>query len=305
MRMTSRGWTVAALVVAASLLALTLYALQPRTPALTKFACPLQIEERARHPGMVWIAPGTIEMGSDVYPEEAKRSVTVAGFWMDRTEVTNAEFEAFVRATNYVSVAERDGKRGAAVFVVPSGNADLSSAASWWRYVEGANWRHPGGPDTSIDGRENFPVIAVAYEDALAYAKWKGRRLPTEAEWERAARAGASTLPEHEQPKDANTWQGVFPLINTGEDGFTGIAPVGCFKPNAFGLHDMIGNVWELTSDTFEGHTPNARVIKGGSFLCAPNYCLRYRPAARQPQEEDLGASHVGFRTVLSAPGPD
>lgn len=253
---------------------------------------------------MVWIPPGTVEMGSDVYPEETRRTETVAGFWMDRTEVTNAEFDAFVRATNYVTVAERAAKKGAAVFVVPSGTVDLSSAASWWRYIEGANWRHPGGPDTSIEGRDHFPVVAIAYEDAHAYAKWKGRRLPTEAEWERAARAGAPTLPEREQPKDANTWQGVFPLIDTAEDGFTGIAPVGCFKPNALGLHDMIGNVWELTTDEYAGQPPSARVIKGGSFLCAPNYCLRYRPAARQPQEDDLGTSHVGFRTVLDAPAP-
>lgn len=305
MRMTSSGWTVAAVVAAAAALALTLYALQPGTPALITLACPLQIEERAKHPGMVWIPPGTVEMGSDVYPEEIKRSAAVAGFWMDRTEVTNAAFAAFIRATNYVTVAERAGKKGAAVFVVPSGDVDLSSAASWWRYVEGANWRHPGGPDTSIDGREHFPVVALAYEDALAFASWKGRRLPTEAEWEHAARAGALTLPDREQPKDANTWQGVFPLIDSAEDGFAGIAPVGCFKSNAFGLHDMIGNVWELTSDEYAGHPSKARVIKGGSFLCAPNYCLRYRPAARQPQEDDLGTSHVGFRTVLDAVGPN
>jgi formylglycine-generating enzyme required for sulfatase activity len=253
---------------------------------------------------MVWIPAGTVAMGSDVYPEETRRSVAVTGFWIDRTEVTNAEFATFVKATNYVTVAERPGKAGAAVFVMPSGNADLSTAASWWRYVEGANWRHPGGADTSIEGRDQFPVVAITLEDAEAYAKWKGRRLPTEAEWEHAARAGAATLPEHEQPKDANTWQGVFPLIDTAEDGFTGIAPVGCFKPNAFGLHDMIGNVWEFTADAYEHQAPPAHVIKGGSFLCAANYCLRYRPAARQPQEDGLGTSHVGFRTVLDAPGP-
>lgn len=295
--------TLAAIAVAATLLAITIYYISRPAPPVTA-SCPLQIEERARHPGMVWIPPGTVEMGSDVYPEETRRSETLAGFWMDRTEVTNAEFDTFVRATNHVTVAERAAKKGAAVFVVPSGTVDLSSAASWWRYVEGANWRHPGGPDTSIDGREHFPVVAIAYEDARAYAKWKGRRLPTEAEWERAACAGAPTLPEREQPKDANTWQGVFPLIDTAEDGFTGIAPVGCFKPNGFGLHDMIGNVWELTADAYAGHTPSARVIKGGSFLCAPNYCIRYRSAARQPQEDDLGTSHVGFRTVLDAPAP-
>lgn len=255
--------------------------------------------------GMVWIPPGTFEMGSEFYPEEAPiRSVMVHGFWMDRTEVTNREFAEFVAATHYVTAAERPGKPGAAVFVVPTGNVDLSSAAAWWRYATGANWRHPGGSGTSIEGREDYPVVAIAYEDALAYAKWKGRDLPSESQWERAARAGAASLPEHEQPKSANTWQGVFPIIDTAEDGFSGIAPVGCFKPNAFGLYDMIGNVWELTSDVYASHTPAARVIKGGSFLCAPNYCRRYRPAARQPQEEDLGTSHTGFRTILVAPGP-
>jgi formylglycine-generating enzyme required for sulfatase activity len=254
---------------------------------------------------MVWVPAGTVAMGADVYPEETRRTATVNGFWIDRTEVTNGEFAAFVRATNYVTVAERKDSKGAAVFVLPSGNTDLSSAANWWRYVEGANWRHPGGPDTSIEGREHFPVVAIALEDARAYAKWKGRRLPTEAEWEHGARAGAAQLPEREQPKDANTWQGVFPIIDTAEDGFTGIAPVGCFKPNAFGLHDMIGNVWEFTADTYENQTPPAHVIKGGSFLCAPNYCLRYRPAARQPQEDGLGTSHVGFRTVLDASPPN
>jgi formylglycine-generating enzyme required for sulfatase activity len=302
--MTSLGWTLVAAITAAALLALTIAFLPQRSVPIT-LACPLQIEERAQHPGMVWVPAGAIEMGSDVYPEETRRNANVAGFWMDRTEVTNADFAAFVRATNYVTVAERPGKKGAAVFVMPSGDANLSSVAAWWRYVEGANWRHPGGPDTSIEGRENFPVVAVTLEDAAAYAKWKGRRLPTEAEWERAARAGAAQLPEREQPKDANTWQGVFPIIDTAEDGFTGIAPVGCFKPNAFGVHDMIGNVWELTADTFESHAPAAHVIKGGSFLCAPNYCLRYRPAARQPQEDGLGTSHIGFRTVLEAPGPN
>jgi formylglycine-generating enzyme required for sulfatase activity len=303
--MTSWRWTLAAAITSAILLAVTIYIFtRPASPPIT-LACPLQTEERAQHPGMAWIPAGTVAMGSDVYPEETHRTATVAGFWIDRTEVTNAAFAEFVRATNYVTVAERPGRQGAAVFVLPSGNADLSTAASWWRYVEGANWRHPGGPDTSIEGRENFPVVAIAYEDAAAYAKWKGRTLPTEAQWEHAARAGAAQLPEREQPKNANTWQGVFPIIDTAEDGFTGIAPVGCFKPNAYGLHDTIGNVWELTADAYEGNATPAHVIKGGSFLCAPNYCLRYRPAARQPQEDGLGSSHVGFRTVLDAPGAD
>lgn len=286
------------------LVAVTLYVVFADDEAKPiRLACPLQSEERAQHPGMVWVPPGTFEMGGDVYPEEGpRRTVSVDGFWMDRTEVTNADFAAFVKATNYVTVAERETNPGAAVFVMPSGDADLSTAASWWSYVKGANWKHPGGPDTSIDDRDAFPVTALAYEDVAAYAKWKGRDLPTEAQWEWAARAGKPETTD--QPKEANTWQGVFPLINTGEDGFEGVAPVGCFKPNAYGLHDMMGNVWEWTSDAYDAQTPRARVIKGGSYLCAPNYCLRYRPAARQRQEEDLGTTHLGFRTVLNAPGP-
>lgn len=254
---------------------------------------------------MVWVPAGTFQMGSRFYPEEVPpHPVTVQGFWMDRTEVTNRQFQEFVQATNYVTTAERPGKKGSAVFVVPPPGANLSDVSSWWTYVEGANWRHPEGPETDLTGRDDFPVVAISYEDALAYAKWKGRELPNEAQWERAARAGDDALPDSEQPRDANTWQGVFPRIDTSDDGFAGIAPVGCFKANAFGLHDMIGNVWELTSDVFAGSTPPARVIKGGSFLCAKNFCMRYRPAARQPQEEDLGTNHVGFRTILVAPGP-
>ncbi len=274
--------------------------LWPRRPPAT-LAC-LTDAPPSPHPGMVWIPPGTFEMGGEVYPEEGpRRAVAVDGFWMDRTEVTNAAFAEFVRATNYVTAAERRNA-GAAVFVMPGGNADLSTMASWWRLTEGANWKHPAGPATSIDGRDHFPVVDLAYEDIAAYAKWKGRALPTEEQWEWAARAGEKTAPEHEQPKDANTWQGVFPVIDTAEDGFAGIAPVGCYKPNAFGLHDMIGNVWEWTADAYDAEEPKGRVIKGGSYLCAPNYCLRYRPAARQRQEDDLGASHLGFRTVLAAP---
>jgi formylglycine-generating enzyme len=285
--------------------ALAVYFFTQPHPAPATLACPLPIDERAPHPGMVWVPGGAFEMGDDVYPEEApRRSVTVAGFWMDRTEVTNAEFAQFVRATTYLTVAERPGGEGAAVFVMPAGGAALSGAASWWRFVEGANWRHPGGPGTSIEGREHFPVVALTAEDVAAYAKWKGRTLPTEAQWEWAARAGAPSTDDHPQPKEANTWQGIFPLANTSEDGFAGISPVGCFKPNAFGLHDMIGNVWEWTADAYAGRAPKSRVIKGGSYLCAPNYCLRYRPAARQPQEEGLGTSHLGFRTVLNAAGP-
>ena len=265
-------------------------------------ACPLPPSTQARA-GMVFVPARTFEMGDTVYAEEGPtRTVTVGGFWMDRTEVTNAEFAAFVKATGHVTTAEQPGRKGAAVFVMPSGSANLSSLTSWWRYVEGANWRQPGGPETSIEGRENYPVVAISFEDAQAYARWKGRKLPTEEQWERASLGSRTTPPEHEQPRGANTWQGMFPLIDTAEDGHAGISPVGCFQPNDLGLHDMIGNVWELTATTYAGHAPKAQVIKGGSFLCAPNYCMRYRPGARQPQEFDLGTSHVGFRTILEEP---
>jgi formylglycine-generating enzyme required for sulfatase activity len=257
---------------------------------------------------MVWVPGGTFEMGDDVYPEEGPlRTVTVKGFWIDRNEVTNAEFGEFVSATGYVTLAERTGARdarnGAAVFVVPGTNADLSTPAAWWHERQDADWRHPGGGDTSIAGRDHFPVVALALADVEAYAKWKGRDLPTEAEWEWAARAGAPHTDDRPPAKSANTWQGVFPIIDSADDGFAGVAPVGCYSANAFGLHDMIGNVWEWTADTYEAE-PNARVIKGGSYLCASNYCLRYRPGARQGQADDLPSSHLGFRTVLHGPGP-
>lgn len=290
------------------------------------------------HPGMVWVAGGSFELGDVVYPEEQPlRRTTVTGFWMDRTEVTNQQFAAFVRATGYITVAERAidpalqsrlppemRQPGAVVFVMPNEISGRSSLTQWWRYLPGAQWRHPGGPGTGIGDRDSFPVVAVTFEDASAYARWKGRELPTEAEWEWAARAGQHQAGrDHGQPKQANTWQGLFPVVNSSEDGFKGLAPAGCYPPNALGLFDMIGNVWELTADAYRpSHleplaalsdpTPAApstgsagqRVIKGGSFLCAPNYCMRYRSGSRQPQDDDLGASHLGFRTVLRAPGP-
>lgn len=266
------------------------------------------------HPGMVRVEGGTFMMGDTLYPEEGPlREVSVETFWMDRTEVTNAEFAAFVAATGYVTVAERPvdtarhpglppemQKPGAVVFVMPNDVSGTGDISQWWQYIPGANWRHPGGPDTSIEARDHFPVTAIAYEDAQAYAAWKGRVLPTEAQWEWAAReAKADAPPPRAQPREANTWQGLFPVANNAEDGFVGIAPVGCFEPNALGLYDMIGNLWEWTVDEYET-VPGARVIKGGSWLCAPNYCLRYRPGARQPQEADLATTHLGFRTVLA-----
>ena len=289
-------------------------------------------------PGMVWVPGGVFEFGDTVYPEELPvRKTSVAGFWMDRTEVTNAEFSAFVKATSYVTDAERGPdprtlaglspemrKPGAVVFVMPKDVDTQGNATQWWRYVPGASWRHPGGPATSIDAHEAFPVVTVTYADARAYARWKGRALPSEAQWEWAARAGQKqAAKDHAQPAAANTWQGIFPVVNSGEDGFLGLAPVGCYAPNALGLFDMIGNVWELTSDAYRPDHASAdaappdqvplgmgsasvaqRVIKGGSYLCSPDYCMRYRSGARQPQDDDLGASHLGFRTVLLAPGP-
>ena len=311
----------------------------PSTAGPEKLSCALPAID-SKHPGMVWVPAGSFDFGDQVYPEEGPiRHTSVQGFWMERTEVTNRAFEAFVKATAYVTVAERPVDRqkhpqlppdmqqpGAVVFVMPEDLAQSSAAAPWWRYTPGANWQHPGGPQTSIVGKGDFPVVAVTFEDAQAYARWRGHVLPTEAQWEWAARAGSprTTLQvaAHEQPQDANTWQGLFPLVNSGKDGFIGLAPVACFAPNAFGLYDMIGNVWELTQDVFKpshedlaalakpeqvpsvlnGVAARQRVIKGGSYLCAPNYCMRYRAGARQGQDEDLAVGHLGFRTVLNVP---
>lgn len=287
------------------------------------------------HPGMVWVPGGTFQMGDTVYGEEGPIvTASVNGFWMDTHEVTNAEFAAFVKATGYVTQAEKpvDTKLhpglppdmqqpGAMVFVMPEKIDNLQNIAQWWQYRPGTDWRHPGGPGTSIAGHEHYPVVAITHEDALAYARWKGRSLPTEREWEWAARAGQTKAgQDHDQPKNANTWQGIFPVVNSEDDGYLGLAPAGCYAPNAYGLYDMFGNVWEWTADVFTARhttaepsqmgemrapeTGKSYVIKGGSFLCARNYCMRYRSGAREPQEADLAASHLGFRTVLRAPGP-
>src|SRR5258708_5800629 len=270
--------------------------------------------DRNRHHGMVFIPAGDFAFGDNVYPGEGPIvNAHVDGFWMESHEITNGEFARFVASTHYVTNAEKPVDRqrhpdlsgemlmpGAVVFMVPpelNGREDISQ---WWHYTPGASWRHPGGPGTTVEGRDNYPVVAVTYNDALAYARWKHHALPTEREWEWAARGGESAKPDHEQPRDANTWQGVFPIIDTGDDRFKGLAPAGCFQANRYGLYDMIGNVWEWTSDPF---APNHReagpdstpqrgeavsyVIKGGSFLCAQNYCFRYRAGAREPQEAD------------------
>jgi len=294
--------------------------------------------------GMAFVSGGSFTMGSDrERPEERfSHSVKVDGFWIDRHEVTNAQFAEFVTATGYVTLAERglDPKPhpgmealsapGSVTFIQPTKLGRGGDLTQWWQYVKGANWREPEGPGSSIKGKENHPVVHVAYEDAIAYAKWKGHDLPTEAQWEYAARGGTEIGEDWSQAFDkdgkpiANSWQGIFPVYNTEADGYAGTAPVGCFSPNGYGLYDMIGNVWELTSDWYvPAHTREAalnpggpsllevrvavgqspsKVIKGGSYLCAHNFCSRYRATARQPQEVDLSAGHLGFRTVLNAP---
>ncbi len=283
--------------------------------------------------GMVKVPGGTFAQGDTVYPEEGPvAAARVRPFWIDAHEVTNAQFAAFVAATGYVTQAERPVdpathpglagdmlKPGAMVFFMPRRIEGMQDISQWWRYIPGANWRHPAGPGSGIVGRDNFPAVEVTYADALAYAHWLHRDLPTEAEWTWAARAGhAQAGDDHDQPRDANTWQGIFPVLNSGDDGFVGLAPAGCYPPNAFGLYDMFGNVWELTADLYKPHPGDAPdpeqmpargaavqyTIKGGSFLCAPNYCMRYRSGARQPQEADLASSHLGFRTVLRTGEP-
>lgn len=243
-------------------------------------------------------------------PEErAGGEARVTAFDIDAHEVTNEQFAAFVAETGYETVAERSGPDGR-----PLGAAVFTRGSGQWRIDPAANWRHPEGVTSSIEGRERYPVVAVAYEDALAYARWAGRRLPSEAEWEWAAR-GAAPAPSNinaearnaEGRPIANFWQGMFPFTDDGEDGFTGLAPVGCFPANASGIHDMIGNVWEWTatpfdnatvSDVSRGGAVQAYVLKGGSNLCADNFCSRFRSGSRQPGDAQLGMSHIGFRTV-------
>jgi formylglycine-generating enzyme required for sulfatase activity len=313
--------TVVAVLVAGSAVAVGGLLHRPPAPGGGRSACLAPGADGEG--GEVWIPAGAYRMGSDGgagrFAEETdRREVSVDGFWIDRTEVTNAQFAAFVAATGYVTVAERslpgpDGQAvepGAAVFVPPANVRDLVDITQWWRFVPGADWRHPQGPGSSIDGRDHHPVTQIAYEDAAAYAAWAGRALPSEAQWEWAARAGADdeNWDEPRRPDGtwrANTWQGIFPVSNGGEDGYRATAPVGCFPPNARGLRDMVGNVWEWTSDLYQATGaggPPQHVIKGGSYLCAPNYCARYRPTARQPADADLGTSHIGFRTIRTKP---
>jgi formylglycine-generating enzyme required for sulfatase activity len=305
---------------------------------------------------MVRVPGGAFRMGSDVHyaEERPSRTVRVDGFWMQRYAVTNADFARFVNETGYVTLAEKPldpvlypgalpelAVPGALVFRMTSGPVDTSDLRNWWQYVPGARWDRPEGPGSDINARHDHPVVHVAFEDAQAYAAWAGRSLPTEAEWEYAARGGldGAAFVWGDEPVPAgvhraNTWQGPFPWRNFESDGWTGTAPVGSYEPNGYGLYNMAGNVWEWTLDWY-GVAPDApakdgapvksccvpsnprgapiessydprqarvriprKVVKGGSFLCAPSYCRRYRPAARQPQMVDSAMSHIGFRCV-------
>ena len=306
--------------------------------------------------GMVWIPGGEFIMGSNhesAGPAEMnEHKVKVFSFWMDETEVTNAEFKEFVDATGYVTVAERPIdweemkkqlppntpkpddevlKPGSLVFTPPPNAVSLHDYSQWWSWVHGADWKHPKGPNSSIEGKDNYPVVHIAYEDAEAYAKWAGKRLPTEAEWEFASRGGNENHPfawgDELTPDNkylANFFQGDFPHNNTSKDGFDNAAPVKTFSPNDYGLYDMIGNVWEWRTD-FYNHNSNEhmnhnkvevdpkgpdtsydpsepfamkRVIKGGSYLCSDQYCSNYRPSARMATSTDSGQEHLGFRCV-------
>ena len=311
----------------------------------------------AKVKGMRWIPSGGFRMGSeDFYAEEAPvHSVELDGFWIDEHPVTVAEFRRFTKATGYVTAAERSPDPrdypdadpellvpGSLVFQRIAGPVDLRDASNWWAWVPGAFWRRPEGPGSNVGGRELHPIVHLSFEDAEAYAAWAGKELPTEAQWEYAARGGLDgavfTWGNEFAPRGrmmANTWQGEFPWENLELDGFVGTSPVRRFPANGYGLYDMAGNVWEWTVDYFtmrheadatkaccvprnprvaspdeldaagrpSAHIPR-RVIKGGSHLCAPNYCLRYRPAARQAEAVDTSTSHIGFRCVVNA-GPD
>lgn len=296
-------------------------------PSGSKLCGRIQSEEFATP--SVPIKGGIFAMGSDKHhPEERpRRDIVVSDFDIDRHEVTNAEFEAFVDATGYVTVAERPVdpalypnapaellEAGSFVFRRPETAIDLADFHQWWTYMPGASWRHPEGVGSSIAERQNHPVVHVVHADALAYAHWKGRDLPTEAEWEYAARGGQDT--DYSWGNDripdgtwqANVWQGLFPISNKLIDGFEGTAPAGCYMPNGYGLFDMAGNVWEITADDyadFRGPQPGMKTVKGGSHLCGENYCDRYRPSARQPASADAGASHIGFRTIKRISGAD
>ena len=333
---------------------------QPVRPARLEPELPeFDNEQQDDNSGMIWIEGGTYLMGGEgklALPREfPKHEVSVDGFWMDATEVTNAQWKEFVEATGYVTVAERKPDweelkkqappgtpkppddvlvAGSMIFNPPDYAVDLNDFTQWWAWQPGADWKHPEGPGSNIDGKDAHPVVHICWFDAVAYCKWAGKRLPTEAEWEWAARGGLSdkTYPwgdEHVEaglPK-ANSWQGSFPYSNSEDDGFYSTAPVKSFEPNNFGLYDMAGNVWEWTSDWYhpgyyqqqadagpqnnpqgpaESYDPNEpfapkRTQRGGSFLCNDSYCASYRVSARMPGSPDTGMPHVGFRCVRSA----
>ncbi len=318
-----------------------------KLPLLLFFA--LQASALAGPDGMVWIEGGAFTMGSEQFADaRPPHRVEVSGFWMDRTEVTNAQYARFVKATGYVTVAERVPAAsdfpgvpadqlvpGSLVFRPPPREVALDHPGRWWSFVPGASWRNPEGPGSALEGRMEEPAVHIAFEDAEAYAKWAGKRLPTEAEWEFAARGGLEAQPyvwgaefRPEGRLMANTFQGRFPDENTQEDGFSAAAPVGRFPPNGYGLVDMAGNVWEWCEDWYQpgwglerravslrtnppgperAHDPEEpgarkRVIKGGSFLCTDQYCSRYMPGGRGRAEVKTGLSNLGFRCVKEGP---
>ncbi len=328
--------------------------------AALSFASPLFAQSPKVSPEeMIWIAGGEFTMGTDekeAYdPERPAHRVKVDGFWLDEHEVTNAQFRKFIETTRYVTTAEQkpdweELKKQVApgtpkpnesllvpaslVFIAPDNPISLNDFTQWWSWVPGAEWRHPTGPQSSIEGMDPYPAIHVSWFDAESYCQWAGKRLPTEAEWEFAARGGLEgkryAWGDEFQPKGewmANTFQGNFPNSDSGEDGFKGVAPVKSFRPNGYSLYDMIGNVWEWTSDWFradaypalakervivnpkgpgesfdpaEPYTPK-RVTKGGSFLCSSGYCINYRPSARRGTAPDSGSSNIGFRCVAKS----
>ncbi len=325
----------------------------PATTSVFQATIPNPIPTGLRAPeGMAWIPGGEFSMGSasaSMPDAQPIHRVYVDGFWMDETDVTNEDFEKFVKATGYVTVAEKKPRpedfpgvpleklvAGAIVFRPPQHPVSLDNPALWWSYVPGANWRHPTGPGSSIKGREHFPVVQVAYADAVAYAKWAGKRLPTEAEWEFAARGGRTGKTYvwgnefHPNGKwMANTYQGNFPDRDTGSDGYSGIAPVAEYPANGYGLYDMAGNVWQWVEDwyrpdyygrlaakgiarnpqgpgsSYDPMEPGARkrVQRGGSFLCTAQYCSRYMVGARGKDEISSASNHIGFRCVMGISG--